>query len=59
MALADEGAAVGVNYRSDEAGANATVAAIEAAGGRAVALHGDVANGTGDEIGRASCRERV
>jgi 3-oxoacyl-[acyl-carrier protein] reductase len=49
-ALAEDGWAVGVNYRSDEAGAAATVAAIEAAGGRAVALHGDVSNGTGEEL---------
>jgi 3-oxoacyl-[acyl-carrier protein] reductase len=49
-ALAEDGWAVGVNYRSDEAGANETVAAIEAAGGRAVALHADVANGTGSDL---------
>jgi 3-oxoacyl-[acyl-carrier protein] reductase len=44
-ALADDGWAVGVNYRSDVAGANATVKAIEEAGGRAVALHADVTDG--------------
>ena len=49
-ALAADGWAVAVNYRSDEAGANATVAAIEADGGRAVALQGDVANGAPDEL---------
>jgi len=49
-ALADDGWAVGVNYRSDEAGADATVAAIEAAGGRAIALHADVSNGTGQDL---------
>jgi 3-oxoacyl-[acyl-carrier protein] reductase len=43
LALAGDGWPVVVNYRSDEAGAASTVAAIEAAGGRAVALHGDVA----------------
>lgn len=42
-ALAAEGAAVVVNYASSRAGADAVVAAIEAAGGRAVAAHGDVA----------------
>ncbi|MEA2297405.1 MAG: 3-oxoacyl-[acyl-carrier protein] reductase [Solirubrobacteraceae bacterium] len=42
LALAGDGWPVVVNYRSDEAGAASTVAAIEAAGGRAVALHGDV-----------------
>lgn len=36
------GAAVGVNYRTDRAGAEATAAAVEAAGGRAVLLPGDV-----------------
>jgi len=33
-----------VNYRGDDDGAAATVAAIEAAGGRAVAVQGDVAD---------------
>jgi 3-oxoacyl-[acyl-carrier protein] reductase len=47
-ALAADGWAVAVNYRSDEAGAKRTVEAIEEAGGRAVALHGDVANGAPD-----------
>jgi 3-oxoacyl-[acyl-carrier protein] reductase len=49
-ALADDGWVVAVNYRSDEAGAKATVDAIEAAGGRAAVLHGDVANGSADEL---------
>ena len=49
-ALARDGWAVAVNYRSDEAGANATVEAIEQAGGRALALHGDVANGAPAEL---------
>jgi 3-oxoacyl-[acyl-carrier protein] reductase len=49
-ALAADGWHVAVNYRSDEEGANATVEAIEEAGGRAVALHADVANGTPDEL---------
>jgi 3-oxoacyl-[acyl-carrier protein] reductase len=44
-ALGEDGWLVGVNYRSDEAGARETVEAIESAGGRAVAIHGDVANG--------------
>jgi 3-oxoacyl-[acyl-carrier protein] reductase len=42
-ALAAEGAAVTVNYASDEAGATRVVARIEAAGGRAVAVRGNVA----------------
>ena len=43
-AIAAEGWAVGVNYRSGKAGADEVVAAIEADGGRAVALAGDVAD---------------
>jgi 3-oxoacyl-[acyl-carrier protein] reductase len=49
-ALAEDGWNVGVNYRSDEDGAKATVAAIEDAGGRAVALHADVSNGDGKAL---------
>jgi 3-oxoacyl-[acyl-carrier protein] reductase len=49
-ALAADGWHVAVNYRSDEDGANATVKAIEDAGGKAVALHADVANGAPDEL---------
>jgi 3-oxoacyl-[acyl-carrier protein] reductase len=41
-ALAADGWLVAVNYRSDEEGAQATVAAIEEAGGRAAAIQGDV-----------------
>ncbi len=40
--LAKEGAAVVVNYASSRAGAEAVVAAIHAAGGRAIAVQGDV-----------------
>jgi len=43
-ALAAEGAAVVVNYASSKAGADAVVDAITAAGGKAVAVQGDVAN---------------
>jgi 3-oxoacyl-[acyl-carrier protein] reductase len=42
LAIAGDGWAVGVNYRSDERAARAVVAEIEAAGGRATALGGDV-----------------
>lgn len=42
-ALAAEGAAVVVNYASSKAGADAVVAGITKAGGRAVAVQGDVA----------------
>ena len=41
-ALAAEGASVVVNYASSKAGADAVVAAIAEAGGRAVAVQGDV-----------------
>ncbi|QDV28666.1 3-oxoacyl-[acyl-carrier-protein] reductase FabG [Planctopirus ephydatiae] len=41
--LAAAGAAVVVNYASDRAGAESVVAAINAAGGQAMALQGDVA----------------
>ena len=43
LELAAAGAAIAVNYRSDESGAAAVVAEIEAAGGRALALRADVA----------------
>jgi 3-oxoacyl-[acyl-carrier protein] reductase len=41
-ALAAEGASVVVNYASSKAGADAVVAAITAAGGKAIAVGGDV-----------------
>src|SRR5215208_2137348 len=53
-ALAADGWAVAVNYRSDEDGAKRTVEAIEAAGGKAVALQGDVANGAPDALFKAA-----
>ena len=40
--LASAGASVVVNYASSKAGAEAVVSAITAAGGRAIAVHGDV-----------------
>ena len=43
-ALAGDGWGVGVNYRSDRDGADSVVAAIEADGGRALAVAGDVAD---------------
>ncbi|MGW0877284.1 SDR family oxidoreductase [Streptomyces sp. NPDC002740] len=42
--LAAEGMAVGVHYAGNKAAAEETVAAVEAAGGRAVAVTGDVAD---------------
>ncbi len=49
-ALAADGWAVAVNYRSDEKGANETVQAIEDAGGTATAIHADLANGDGKAL---------
>ena len=49
-ALGADGWIVGVNYRSDGEGAERTVAAIEDAGGRAVALQGDVAGQAPDAL---------
>ena len=43
-ALASDGWGVGVNYNSDQAGAEAVVSAIEDDGGRALAVGGDVAD---------------
>jgi 3-oxoacyl-[acyl-carrier protein] reductase len=50
QALAADGWQVAVNYRSDEDGANATVKAIEDAGGTAKAFKSDVSNGAPDEL---------
>src|SRR3954469_8917740 len=49
-ALAADGWLVAVNYRSDEEGAQATVAAIEESGGRAAVVPGDVASGSAEEL---------
>ena len=57
-ALAADGWAVGVGYRSDEAGARATLDAIEQAGGRGALVPGDVSNGTGEQI-VARCEEQL
>ena len=48
--LAAAGAAVGVNYATDRTGAEAVVQAIADAGGRAVAIEGDVSNS--HDVGR-------
>jgi 3-oxoacyl-[acyl-carrier protein] reductase len=52
IALAEDGWYVGVNYRSDKEGAEKTVKAIEEAGGKAIAIEGDIAdaNGVPDEL---------
>jgi 3-oxoacyl-[acyl-carrier protein] reductase len=47
--LAADGAAVVVNYASSKAGADKVVAEITGAGGKAVAIQGDVANKAGIE----------
>jgi 3-oxoacyl-[acyl-carrier protein] reductase len=49
--LAGDGWMVGVNYRSDRAGADGVVEAIERSGGRAIAVAGDVSDpGAADEL---------
>lgn len=48
-ALADVGWPVAVNYRTDAAGADAVVSDIEARGGRALAVQGDVAEPGAEE----------
>ena len=50
IALAASGATVVVNYRGNAAAADETVAAISAAGGKAIAIQADVANG--DDVKR-------
>jgi 3-oxoacyl-[acyl-carrier protein] reductase len=50
QALAADGWLVGVNYRSDRAGAEAVVKAIEEAGGRATPVEADVSDGAPDEL---------
>jgi 3-oxoacyl-[acyl-carrier protein] reductase len=58
-AMAADGWAVGVGYRSDEAGARATLEAIEAAGGRGALVPGDVAaNGDRPDL-VARCEEQL
>jgi 3-oxoacyl-[acyl-carrier protein] reductase len=47
LQLAAQGAAVAVNYASSKQGADAVVAKIEAAGGKAVAVHGNLADPNG------------
>jgi NAD(P)-dependent dehydrogenase (short-subunit alcohol dehydrogenase family) len=49
VALAHQGAAVVVNYKTDESGAEETCRIIHAAGGTAEAVHGDIAEKAGAE----------
>ena len=44
LRLAQDGAAIGVHYKGNEAAAREVVSTIESAGGRAVALRADLAN---------------
>ena len=59
LELAAAGAAIGVNYRSDAAGAEAVVAEITAAGGRALALGADVADPEQAAALVARCEEEL
>ena len=70
LAFAREGAAVAVHCLDARERAGEVVRAIEALGGRAVAVQGDISDvrdverimeevSTFSQIGRASCRERV
>ena len=59
LELAAAGAAVGVNYRSDAAGAAAVVQEIEAAGGRALALEADVADAEAAHALVARCEDEL
>src|SRR5438477_13014657 len=46
MALAEQGAAVAINYHRNEAGAEQTRQRIIEAGGRAITIHADVTRGS-------------
>jgi 3-oxoacyl-[acyl-carrier protein] reductase len=59
LELAAAGAAIGVNYRSDAAGAEAVVGEIMAAGGRALALEADVADPDSAAALVARCEEEL
>ena len=55
--LASEGANVVVNYNSNEAEADATVAAVEAAGGKAIKVQADVTSAADVDALAAAARE--
>ena len=59
LQLAAEGAAVAVNYASSKQGADDVVAAITAKGGKAVAVHGNLADAEGREIRGRGHRQGV
>ena len=50
---------VAVNYKTNSNAAAGVVEAVKKAGGKAIAVQGDMALEKDIEIGRASCRERV
>lgn len=58
-AIAKDGWAVGVNYRSDEAAALATVTRIEQAGGNALALQADVTDPAQVEVAFARLEQEL
>ncbi len=55
--LAEDGWPVGVNYRSDRAAADRVVSEIETAGGRALAVAGDVGVHGRQIVGRKQIRQ--
>ena len=55
--LASEGASVVVNYNTNEADADATVAAVEAAGGKGIKVKGDVTKSADVDALMAAARE--
>ena len=57
-ALAAEGASVVVNYASSKAGADAVVADIAKAGGKAVAVHGSSTSSSTTPASTSSIRSR-
>ena len=59
LELADAGAAIAVNYRSDAEGAAAVCAEISARGGRAVALQADVSDFEAAKALVEACEEQV
>ena len=59
LELADAGAAIAVNYRSDAEGAAAVCAEINARGGRAVALQADVSDFEAAKALVEACEEQV
>jgi 3-oxoacyl-[acyl-carrier protein] reductase len=59
LELASAGAAIGVNYRSDVAGAEAVVGEIQAAGGKALALQADVADAEAAHALVARCEDEL